>query len=422
MQQLSYNNPNVVLYIPENDVDNPEISIVIPALNEEKTITTFIQWCKEGLAKANVNGEILIVDSSEDNTARKALQEGARVLKTPKRGLGRAYIDAIPYIRGEFIIMGDCDLTYDFREIESFVHKFHEGFEYVMGSRFKGSIEEGAMPKLHRYFGTPLTTWILNRLYGTSFSDIHCGMRGMTKKALDLIKIRSQGWEYASELTIKAARLKLKTTEVPIQFYKDPPGRESHHRRVGWLSPWKAGWNNLRIMLIYNPEFFLLKPGLILFLIGLLASTVLFFGPVFFGYIGFSLHAMMYSVIAAAIGFNAIQLGVLSQIHKGDINDLCTKITKKLSYDRGVIGGLCIILLGVFIEVFFIYRWVQNNFLLDKLHPEILFGLLLIIIGFQTFTFTLILHMAQFCLFSNEPVYKTGEYCDSMGRTAETMT
>src|SRR5215471_1551558 len=169
------------LLAPADDVHDPEVSIVIPALNEALTIGMFVDWCKEGLTHAGVRGEILIIDSSSDETAEIALSRGARVLKTPKRGLGRAYIDAIPYIRGKYTILGDADLTYDFRKLEPFVEQFRCGSEYIMGSRFKGFIEKGAMPSLHRYFGTPLTTWILNILYGSAFSDIHCGMRGVTR-------------------------------------------------------------------------------------------------------------------------------------------------------------------------------------------------------------------------------------------------
>ena len=171
---------DVELLVPANDVVDPELSIVIPALNEELTIAQFVDWCMEGLQRANVKGEVLIIDSSTDATAQIAVSKGARVLKVPKRGLGRAYIDAIPFIRGEYILMGDADCTYDFRDLRPFMQSFHGGFEYVMGSRFRGYIEPGSMPPLHQYFGTPITTWLLNFLYGSSFSDIHCGMRGIT--------------------------------------------------------------------------------------------------------------------------------------------------------------------------------------------------------------------------------------------------
>ncbi len=233
----------------------PIVSIVVPALNEELTIGEFVDWCHEGLRRANVDGEILIIDSSADRTAEVAESKGARVLRMPKRGLGRAYIDAIPHIRGKYVIMGDCDLTYDFREIKPFVDALDAGAEFVMGTRMRGYIEPGAMPALHRYFGTPLTTWILNRMYGTRYSDIHCGMRAMTLDALKQINIQSNSWEYASEMVLKAGKLRLKTVEAPIRFYKDRPGRLSHHRRSGWFSPWMAGWINLRAMFLYARFF-----------------------------------------------------------------------------------------------------------------------------------------------------------------------
>src|SRR5207247_7838296 len=129
-------------------------------------------------AQAGVSGEVLIVDSSQDRTAELALARGARVLKTPRRGLGRAYIDALPFVRGRYMLMGDADCTYDFRALAPFVERFRERYEFVMGSRWRGTIEPGSMPRLHQYFGTPVTTWILNRLYSSRFSDIHCGMRG----------------------------------------------------------------------------------------------------------------------------------------------------------------------------------------------------------------------------------------------------
>jgi len=154
--------PQVTLMRPEKDIENPVLSIIIPALNEESVISEFMDWANEGIAKAGVSAEVMIVDSSSDRTPEFALAKGARVLKTPVRGLGRAYQDALGYARGRYILMGDADCTYDFREVEPFMRRFEEGYEFVMGSRFKGTIEAGAMPALHRYFGTPLTTFILN--------------------------------------------------------------------------------------------------------------------------------------------------------------------------------------------------------------------------------------------------------------------
>ena len=247
---------DVTLLVPDADVAEPELSIVIPALNEELTVGEFVDWCKQGLAQAGIAGEILIVDSSQDRTTEIALEHGARVLKTPKRGLGRAYIDALPYVRGRYILMGDADCTYDFRQLAPFVERFHEGFEYVMGSRWQGSIEPGSMPPLHRYLGTPLTTWILNRVFGSQFTDIHCGMRGITRDALARMDLQSESWEYASEMVLKSVQMELRTAEVPVTFLKDRDGRVSHHKRDGWLSPLQAAWINLRAMFIYGSGFF----------------------------------------------------------------------------------------------------------------------------------------------------------------------
>src|SRR5258708_8512543 len=164
-----------------------DVSIVVPSLNEEITAGEFINWCKEGLDRAGVRGQILIVDSSTDKTPEIVLAHGGEVLRTPKRGLGRAYIDATSYIRGQWIIMGDADLTYDFRELAPFVEAFRNGAEFVMGSRFRGRIEKGGMPGLHRYFGPPLTTWILHNIYRSRYSAIHCVMRGLPRIALHRI-------------------------------------------------------------------------------------------------------------------------------------------------------------------------------------------------------------------------------------------
>src|SRR4029079_6745727 len=306
--------PEIQLLLPPADVAEPELSIVIPALNEELTIADFVSWCHEGMKKAGVVGEILIVDSGSDRTTELALAGGARVLRTPKRGLGRAYLDALPFIRGKYVLMGDCDCTYDFREMAPFVEKFRGGAEFIMGSRFRGYIEPGSMPPLHRYLGTPVTTWILNVIFGSKFSDIHCGMRGITKDALARMDLRSQSWEYASEMVLKSVHMGLRTEEVPIRFLKDRDGRLSHHKRSGWFSPWQAAWINLRAMFIYGADFFLYKPGLLLLLAGLLLSLPISCGRVTLGPITFSHHWMLLGVSLSVLGLQCVYMGVLSKV------------------------------------------------------------------------------------------------------------
>ncbi|MCL5958008.1 MAG: glycosyltransferase family 2 protein [Chloroflexi bacterium] len=341
--------------------DQVLVSIVVPALNEELTISEFVDWCVEGLQRAGASGEIIIVDSSTDRTPDIAEARGARVLRVPKRGLGRAYIDAIPYIRGKYVIMGDCDLTYDFRELKPFIEALDQGAEFVMGTRMKGYIEPSAMPPLHRYFGTPVTTWILNLIYGSSYSDIHCGMRAMTLDALKRIDLQSQGWEYASEMVLKAAKLKLRCAEVPIRFYADRPGRSSHHKRSGWLSPWFAGWSNLKAMFLYAPDFFLLRPGLAFLLIGLLLTLVLAGGPLTVGSLGLNLHWMLFGMTLATTGYTAVQLGLLAQVYYSFDPDYTNRLRQLLTYNRGVVGGGLIVLIGVLLNILLVIIWLRSG-------------------------------------------------------------
>jgi len=373
-----------------------ELSIVVPALNEALTVGEFVDWCHEGLKRAGVRGQILIVDSSTDETPRIVLERGGEVLRVPKRGLGRAYIDAIPYIRGKWIVMGDADLTYDFRELAPFVEQFKKGAEYVMGSRFAGSIEAGAMPPLHQYFGTPLTTWILNLIYHSKYTDIHCGMRGLTREALAKIDLKSQSWEYASEMVLKAARLGLRIAEVPVKFYKDREGRLSHHRRSGWLSPWIAGWINLKVMLVYSPDSFLMRPGFIMLAAGLVLSFGLgLAGPVTLFGVGFNLYWMLLGVTCATLGYSCLQIGVLARLVHGLRSGLAVKIQHWLTYDRGMIIAGLFAGSGLIDIVVFLVRYLQHGMQLSGISHSAILGLLLVILGFQTFAFTLLLEMTQ---------------------------
>ncbi len=398
--------PTVVEHLlpPEGTPGPVDLSLVVPALNEAITVGEFVRWCQQGLKAAGVTGQILIVDSSTDATPDLVLAQGGEVLRVPKRGLGRAYIDALPYIRGRWIVMGDADLTYDFRELAPFVAQFRAGAEYVMGSRFSGTIEAGAMPPLHRYFGTPLTTWILNLIYGSRYTDIHCGMRGLTREALAKIDLKSESWEYASEMVLKAARLGLRIAEVPVKFYKDRDGRLSHHRREGWLSPWIAGWLNLKVMLVYSPDTFLLAPGFLLMLLGLLLSVSLSFGPLVVGGVGFELHWMLLGITCATLGYSCIQIGIVARIMHGLRTGIAGPVQRWLAYDRGMItAGICVVT-GLLLVGRLGWHYVQGGMRLTQISYSSIFGLLLIVLGCQTFGFTLLLEMAQRVIVKrNEP-------------------
>jgi glycosyltransferase involved in cell wall biosynthesis len=387
--------PEISLALPDKDVADPEFSIVIPALNEELTISDFVSWCHEGMSKAGVRGEILIVDSGKDRTRELALAGGARVLTTPKRGLGRAYQDALPFIRGKFVIMGDCDCTYDFRELAPFVEKFHGGAEFVMGSRFRGYIEPGSMPPLHRYLGTPVTTWILNVIFSSHFSDIHCGMRGISKDALARMDIRSQSWEYASEMVLKSVHMRLRTEEVPIRFLKDREGRLSHHKRSGWFSPWHAAWINLRAMFVYGADFFLFKPGLVLFVVGALLTLPLSFGPITLGPVTLSLHWMLLGMSLLLLGLQCIYMGVLAKVFFDYTGEVTAKWFRRFSYTRSVVLSGLVFLAGFVCAALLVRVYFKLGLRLaddDPMNHLGFTGLMLMIAGFMSFTFTLILH------------------------------
>jgi glycosyltransferase involved in cell wall biosynthesis len=367
------------------------VSIVVPCRNEELTIGEFVDWCWQGLQAAGAEGEVIIVDNSTDRSPEIAREHGARVIHEAERGLGRAYVAAVPHIRGDYVVMGDCDLTYDFRELGGFLQALDDGAEFVMGTRLKGSIEPGAMPRLHRYFGTPVTTWILNRLYRQRFSDIHCGMRAMTIAALRRIDIQSPGWEYASEMVLKAAKLRLRTTEVPVRFLRDREGRESHHRRAGWRSPWKAGWDNLKVMFLYAPEALLLVPGLLLLVPGLVLSAALVGGPIDVGRFSLSLNWSLLGLAAATIGYTLVWLSVLARVHT-DLDPAYTdRKLRRWSFDRGASAAFLLAAAGVVLNAILVATWISQGFALGEIYHPVVFGLLLVVLGFQTFAFTLLL-------------------------------
>jgi glycosyltransferase involved in cell wall biosynthesis len=386
------------LLVPEHDVGDPELSIVIPALDERLTIEDFVAWCQQGMREAGVSGEILIVDSSTDETPQLARAAGARVLRVPKRGLGRAYMDAIPYIRGRWVLMGDADCTYDFRRLKPFVEKFREGDEYLMGSRWRGSIEPGAMPPLHQYLGTPVTTWILNRVFSSHFSDIHCGMRGITRDALVRMDLQSESWEYASEMVLKSVQMELRTSEVPVVFLKDRDGRVSHHRRAGWFSPWQAAWINLRAMFVYGSDFFMYEPGIVLAILGFVMTVALAFGNITLGSVTLSLNFQFLSLAVLVVGLQAFFLGCIAQVLFDFTGRHRRRWLRVFAYTRSVLVAAGLVLAGIALAVPLSAAYFDNGMALSlKDLPQdhlAVTGLALVIGGMQLFGSTLVLHGA----------------------------
>lgn len=255
-----------------------DVSVVIPTKNEEISIAQFISWVFEGFEKASISGEIILLDSSSDNTPSIARELGARVVDVREAGLGNAYRKGRGIAKGKFLILGDADCTYDFREIAPFLNKLSEGFDLVVGNRFKGNIEKGAMPKLHQYFGSPITSWIFKRVLGLPTGDIHCGIRALSADLYNQLPFLERGWEYASEMIVAARNMNARISEIPVQFYRAPAGRLSHYKRGSWLAPFKSGWGTLRVTATYSFDRLLAIPGIF---ISLISIFVLLIGALF---------------------------------------------------------------------------------------------------------------------------------------------
>lgn len=373
-------------------VQDPEISIVVPALNEELTIGEFVEWCWEGLKNSDVNGEIIIVDSSSDNTAKIALEKGAKVLKTPREGLGKAYIAAVDYISGKFVIMGDCDLTYDFRDLGKFVASFRSGNDFVMGSRFRGNIEKDAMPALHRYFGTPITTWLLNLLYSTRYTDIHCGMRGITLDSLRRLKLASWGWEYASEMVLKASRLGLKIDEVPVNFYKDREGRVSHHKRTGWVSPWIAGWVNLRVMLTFSADKFIFLPSALLAISGSILVLLSLVNTTLELSWRFGTNSLLAGFAMFVMSLSLFLLGVLVRLIYRATDGVEMLVVRHLTFGRGMVTTAVFASGGVMSLALFVKIYLESGVSIANESFAII-GIFLLIISGLIFALSLSLEL-----------------------------
>ncbi|HEY2229710.1 MAG TPA: hypothetical protein VGI22_18630 [Xanthobacteraceae bacterium] len=259
-----------------------------------------------------------------------------------------------------------------------------------MGSRFKGKIAPGAMPGLHRYFGTPLTTFVLNVMFGSKFSDIHCGMRGLTRDALMRTDLRSQGWEYASEMVLKSVHMHLVTVEVPIDFLASPPGRLSHMKRRGWREPWRAGWTNMRAMLTYGVDFFLLKPGAAPLALGLMFLIPLSFGPVALGPVHFSLNTMLLAMTTATLGLSMVFSGLIAGVLFDYSHTLQAHIERALPFNRTFLGCLLAALAGLLAMLPLVRSYMAHHFTLPEgsiqTHWAIT-GLWLVGAAFQTFIF-----------------------------------
>lgn len=289
--------------------DNPLVSAIIPCLNEERTLGLCIEKAFDAFARRGIKGEIVVGDNgSTDGSVRIAEALGARVVHQPVRGYGAAISAAAAAARGKYLIMADADDSYDWSQIDDFIDALEDGAELVMGNRFAGGIEAGAMPPLHRYLGNPLLSALARWLHQSPVRDFHCGMRGFTREAFKKIGAKSPGMEFASEMVINAHRVGLKIREVPIKLYPDKRNRPPH------LRSFRDGWRHLRLIIAHAPDRLYLIPGFALLIAGVIGLTVLAGGPVTIGGQYFGIHFVAVSTMATLIGLSAILLGTLAKV------------------------------------------------------------------------------------------------------------
>lgn len=342
----------------ENNKEELELTILMPCLNEEKTIETCIKKAQESLRKNEINGEVLIADNgSTDNSKLIALKCGARVIDVKLKGYGSSLIDGIKASKGKFIIMGDSDDSYDFSNITPFVQKLREGYDLVMGNRYKGGIEKGAMPWSHKYIGTPVISFLGRLFYKSKIKDFNCGIRGFKKKSILGLNLKTTGMEYASEMIIRASLNNLKITEVPTTLKKDGRNRPPH------LKSFTDGWKHLKVLLLYSPRYTFLIPGLILIFLGLLGLIVT--TAKINTHLG--IHTMLYSGAALALGFQTIIFGILAKVHAVNSGmhpkkDKFMNLLEKITLEKGLVLGIVFILIGFILSIFAISKWKNVGF------------------------------------------------------------
>lgn len=286
-----------------------ELSIVMPCLNEAETLETCVVKAQATLRENRIDGEVIVADNgSTDGSQAIARRLGARVVRVKEKGYGSALRGGISAARGKYVVMGDADDSYDFTQIPLFLEELRRGFELVMGNRFKGGIRPGAMPPLHRYLGNPVLSALGRVFYRSDCKDFHCGLRGFTKEAFLRMDLRTTGMEFASEMVVKAALFKMRTTEVPITLSPDGRSRPPH------LHTWRDGWRHLRFMLLYSPRWLFLYPGWLLMTAGLLVTFWLLPGPRKIGSIIFDVHTLLYAVIAVLVGLQAVSFAVFTKV------------------------------------------------------------------------------------------------------------
>lgn len=342
----------------------PEIlvSAVMPCLNEEKTLGLCIEKIQCAFDELGVAGEVVVADNgSTDRSVEIAESLGARVVHERRKGYGAALLAGISAARGRIVIMADADDSYDWAALGDFVRKIEEGYDLVMGNRFKGGIEPGAMPPLHRYLGNPVLSTLARVMYRIPISDFHCGMRAFTRDAFERMNVRTAGMEFATEMVVSAAHAGLRITEIPTKLYPDKRGRPPH------LRSFRDGWRHLRFILTYAPDWLYLIPGGLMFLVGMVGMGMLASGPTHIGGFSFGIHFLALSCLFTLLGANIVGFGLLARL----INAGRKPIRKASAFgrlldwftlERGLIVGVLLAAAGLTADIWLVAEWLASGF------------------------------------------------------------
>ncbi len=339
-----------------------ELTVVLPCLNEAETLAVCIKKAQASMADLRLVGEVIVTDNgSTDGSQDIARREGASVVDVPIRGYGAALMGGISAARSEFVIMADADDSYDLSNLAPFVEGLRNGADLVMGNRFQGGIRPGSMPPLHRYIGNPILTFLGRLFFHSSSGDFHCGMRGFRRSRILDLKLRTTGMEFASEMVVKATLSELAIAEVPTTLSPDGRTRAPH------LRTWRDGWRHLRFLLLYSPRWLFWYPGICLMAIGFGFGAALLPGPIRIGSIGLDVNALIYSMVAVLVGFQAALFAVLARAFAMNEGLLppsrgVDRAFRIMTLERGLVAGMLLLLVGLGFTVYVIAHWSSSGF------------------------------------------------------------
>lgn len=338
-----------------------ELTILMPCLNEAETLEVCIQKAQTFLKENNVDGEVLIADNgSTDGSQEIATRNGARVVNVESKGYGAALIGGCNAAEGKYVIMGDADDSYDFLNLMPFLEKLREGYDLVMGNRFRGGIEPGAMPPLHKYIGNPVLSFIGRVFYPSKIKDFHCGLRGYNRDRMRELDLRTTGMEYASEMVVQCTLNHYSMIEVPTTLKKDGRSRAPH------LRSFRDGWRHLKFLLMHSPNWLFLYPGIFLILIGIVMMLALIGGPLTIGTVTFDIHTMLYAAMFVVLGLAAIQFCVFTKIYAANTQYIpMTKSIERISKfttEQGALLGVILTIIGIIATVAALVVWSNSSF------------------------------------------------------------